>query len=300
MAVPETAERETSLAVPPEMDTVLPEMAEVIRGLVQLLLPLEQSMRVIVKRHVDSTVALHIALHAKATTQHQAPVARSAALMVPPVAITSNRTRVSAQPTSSSQRRSPVVKNRTARRLNDAAVQERARTRQVRALHSAPHPLPAVPTARVTTSRAALASEPCAPAMHETLGPPSTTPAPPVQTLTPLNATSQPFSPRVQQDAEQLASTERTIAVLARVQQDAEQLASTELHRALRFAQQAQQVQSDCVTPMSVPVSPEMAQPMWTLTPWVRPEMASGLPEMATPNTPPWPHGGSAAPSLSD
>jgi hypothetical protein len=280
MAVPETAERETPFAVPPEMDTVLPEMAEVIRGLVQLLLPLEQSMRVIVKRHVDSTVALHIALHAKATTQHQAPVARSAALMVPPVAITSNRTRVSAQPTSSSQRRSPVVKNRTARRLNDATVQERARTRQVRALHSAPHPLPAVPTARVTTSRAALASEPCAPAMHETLGPPSTTPAPPVQTLTPLNATSQPFSPRVQQDAEQLASTE--------------------LHRALRFAQQAQQVQSDCVTPMSVPVSPEMAQPMWTLTPWVRPEMASGLPEMATPNTPPWPHGGSAAPSLSD
>ena len=290
MAVPETAERETALAVPPEMDTVLPEMAEVIRGLAQLLLPLEQSMRVIVKRHVDSTVALHIALHAKATTQHQAPVARSAALMVPPVAITSNRTRVSAQPTSSSQRRSPVVKNRTARRLNDAAVQERARTRQVRALHSAPHPLPAVPTARVTTSRAALASEPCAPAMHETLGPPSTTPAPPVQTLTPLNATSQPFSPRVQQDAEQLASTERRALVN---KLDAQ-------YRALRFAQQAQQVQSDCVTPMSVPVSPEMAQPMWTLTPWVRPEMASGLPEMATPNTPPWPHGGSAAPSLSD
>ena len=281
-AVPETAERETPFAVPPEMDTVLPEMAEVIRGLAQLLLPLEQSMRVIVKRHVDSTVALHIALHAKATTQHQAPVARSAALMVPPVAITSNRTRVSAQPTSSSQRRSPVVKNRTARRLDDAAVQERARTRQVRALHSAPHPLPAVPTARVTTSRAALASEPCAPAMHETLGPPSTTPAPPVQTLTPLNATSQPFSPRVQQDAEHLASTERTLAVFRAI------------------AQQAQQVQSDCVTPMSVPVSPEMAQPMWTLTPWVRPEMASGLPEMATPNTPPWPHGGSAAPSLSD
>lgn len=290
MAVPETAERETPLAVLPEMDTVLPEMAEVIRGLAQLLLPLEQSMRVIVKRHVDSTVALHIALHAKATTQHQAPVARSAALMVPPVAITSNRTRVSAQPTSSSQRRSPVVKNRTARRLNDAAVQERARARQVRALHSAPHPLPAVPTARVTTSRAALASEPCAPAMHETLGPPSTTPAPPVQTLTPLNATSQPFSPRVQQDAEQLASTERRALVN---KLDAQ-------YRALRFAQQAQQVQSDCVTPMSVPVSPEMAQPMWTLTPWVRPEMASGLPEMATPNTPPWPHGGSAAPSLSD
>ena len=289
-AVPETAERETPLAVPPEMDTVLPEMAEVIRGLVQLLLPLEQSLRAIVKRHVDSTVALHIALHAKATTQHQAPVARSAALMVPPVAITSNRTRVSAQPTSSSQRRSPVVKNRTARRLDDAAVQERARARQVRALHSAPHPLPAVPTARVTTSRAALASEPCAPAMHETLGPPSTTPAPPVQTLTPLNATSQPFSPRVQQDAEQLASTERRALVTAL---DAQ-------YRALRFAQQAQQVQSDCVTPMSVPVSPEMAQPMWTLTPWVRPEMASGLPEMATPNTPPWPHGGSAAPSLSD
>ena len=289
-AVPETAERETPLAVPPEMDSVLPEMAEVIRGLAQLLLPLEQSMRVIVKRHVDSTVALHIALHAKATTQHQAPVARSAALMVPPVAITSNRTRVSAQPTSSSQRRSPVVKNRTARRLNDAAVQERARTRQVRALHSAPHPLPAVPTARVTTSRAALASEPCAPAMHETLGPPSTTPAPLVQTLTPLNATSQPFSPRVQQDAEQLASTERRALVN---KLDAQ-------YRALRFAQQAQQVQSDCVTPMSVPVSPEMAQPMWTLTPWVRPEMASGLPEMATPNTPPWPHGGSAAPSLSD
>ena len=290
MAVPETAERETPLAVLPEMDTVLPEMAEVIRGLAQLLLPLEQSMRVIVKRHVDSTVALHIALHAKATTQHQAPVARSAALMVPPVAITSNRTRVSAQPTSSSQRRSPVVKNRTARRLNDAAVQERARARQVRALHSAPHPLPAVPTARVTTSRAALASEPCAPAMHETLGPPSTTPAPPVQTLTPLNATSQPFSPRVQQDAEQLASTGRKLLVSAL---DAQ-------YRALRFAQQARQVQSDCVTPMSVPVSPEMAQPMWTLTPWVRPEMASGLPEMATPNTPPWPHGGSAAPSLSD
>ena len=290
MAVPETAERETPLAVPPEMDSVLPEMAEVIRGLVQLLLLLEQSMRVIVKRHVDSTVALHIALHAKATTQHQAPVARSAALMVPPVAITSNRTRVSAQPTSSSQRRSTVVKNRTARRLNDAAVQERARARQVRALHSAPHPLPAVPTARVTTSRAALASDPCAPAMHETLGPPSTTPAPPVQTLTPLNATSQPFSPRVQQDAEQLASTERRALVTAL---DAQ-------YRALRFAQQAQQVQSDCVTPMSVPVSPEMAQPMWTLTPWVRPEMASGLPEMATPNTPPWPHGGSAAPSLSD
>ena len=290
MAVPETAERETPLAAPPEMDTVLPEMAEVIRGLAQLLLPLEQSLRAIVKRHVDSTVALHIALHAKATTQHQAPVARSAALMVPPVAITSNRTRVSAQPTSSSQRRSPVVKNRTARRLNDAAVQERARARQVRALHSAPHPLPAVPTARVTTSRAALASEPCAPAMHETLGPPSTTPAPPVQTLTPLNATSQPFSPRVQQDAEQLASTERRALVTAL---DAQ-------YRALRFAQQAQQVQSDCVTPMSVPVSPEMAQPMWTLTPWVRPEMASGLPEMATPNTPPWPHGGSAAPSLSD
>ena len=289
-AVPETAERETPLAVPPEMDTVLPEMAEVIRGLAQLLLPLEQSMRVIVKRHVDSTVALHIALHVKATTQHQAPVARSAALMVPPVAITSNRTRVSAQPTSSSQRRSTVVKNRTARRLDDAAVQERARARQVRALHSAPHPLPAVPTARVTTSRAALASEPCAPAMHETLGPPSTTPAPPVQTLTPLNATSQPFSPRVQQDAEQLASTERKLLVSAL---DAQ-------YRALRFAQQAQQVQSDCVTPMSVPVSPEMAQPMWTLTPWVRPEMASGLPEMATPNTPPWPHGGSAAPSLSD
>ena len=290
MAVPETAERETPLAAPPEMDTVLPEMAEVIRGLVQLLLPLEQSLRAIVKRHVDSTVALHIALHVKATTQHQAPVARSAALMVPPVAITSNRTRVSAQPTSSSQRRSTVVKNRTARRLLDAAVQERARTRQVRALHSAPHPLPAVPTARVTTSRAALASEPCAPAMHETLGPPSTTPAPPVQTLTPLNATSQPFSPRVQQDAEQLASTERRLLVSAL---DAQ-------YRALRFAQQAQQVQSDCVTPMSVPVSPEMAQPMWTLTPWVRPEMASGLPEMATPNTPPWPHGGSAAPSLSD
>lgn len=232
--------------VPPETD-VSPETAgalEAIYGLVPLLAAairsLGPSLRPLAMQVVQANVALENAHYEEVTKQRPAPAAQPAASTNPSwITVTRQRTRERARP---NQRRSHPS-NRQQRRLADPKVQERARARQARTLSTANHSSPAVPAAAANTSRGALATGPCASAVHERLDTPPAPPGPPVQTLTPLNAASQAFTPRAQKHAPPPTPTT---------------LQSAD-HTAMAGASESEEALPTCckATPMSVSASPE-------------------------------------------